>query len=50
MDTITITVSIETMAKLIKLAKQENCTVNELVDFFAQEGANNLINQAKPAA
>lgn len=50
METITITVSVETMAKLIKLATQENCTVNDLVDFFALEGANNLINQEKPAA
>lgn len=50
METITITVTIETMAKLCKLAYQQNCTVSELVDLFAQEGVNNLVDKTEDVA
>jgi hypothetical protein len=42
MDTITVTVSRETMAKLKKLANEKKITVEELVNFLALRGANNL--------
>lgn len=47
METITITISRETMAKLKKLANEKKTTVEELVDFLAQKGANNLSSLAE---